>query len=160
MAKACVALIAWLFLAFPVIAAQNPSEGSRNAASPAWAQLTPAQQKVLAPLAREWDQLDATRRQKWIAIAKRYPRMTPQAQERLRKRMVDWAKLTPEQRRAARERYRQLKKLPPEKRRQINRQWRAYQRAVAAQPDLSPSDPPAPPLPRMKDEGGRMNERN
>ena len=147
MARACVALIAWLCLAFPIVAAQDHSDRNQNAVRPAWSELTPEQQKILAPLAGEWDDLDATRRKKWIAIAKRYPKMKPPAQERLRKRMADWAKLTPEQRRAARERYQQLRKLPPEKRRQITRQWRAYQRAVAAQPDLSPSDPPAPPEP-------------
>lgn len=106
-------------------------------------------QKILAPLSREWDQLDAKRRKKWMAIAKRNPKMKPPARERLKKRMVNWAKLTPEQRRAARERYQQLKRLPPKERRRVTRQWRAYQRAVAAQPDLSPSDPPAPPAPLM-----------
>lgn len=143
MARTCVALIAWLCLAFPVVAAQNQTEGAGNA-RPAWAELTTEQQEILAPLSREWDQLDAKRRKKWLAIAKRYPKMKPQARERLKKRMVNWAKLTPEQRRAARERYQQLKRLPPKERRRVNRQWRAYQRAVAAQPDLSPSDPPAP----------------
>ncbi len=144
MAKACAALIAWLCLAFPVAAGQDPPAGT-DSARPAWSELTPQQQKILAPLAREWNQLDTKRRKKWIAIAKRYPKMKPQAQERLQKRMADWAKLTPEQRRAARERYQELRKLSPKKRRQVTRQWRAYQRAVAAQPDLSPSDAPAPP---------------
>ena len=144
MAKAWIALIAWLCLALPAAEAQVRPERSRST-PPAWAELTPEQQKILAPLSPEWAELDATRRKKWIAIAKRYPKMTPQAQERLQKRMVDWAKLTPEQRRAARERYQQIRSLPPEKRGQVNRQWRAYQRAVASQPDLSPSDPPVPP---------------
>jgi len=144
MAKTCAALIAWLcLLAFPVAAAEGPSGGTVDA-RPAWSELTLEQQKILAPLAHDWNQLDSKRRKKWIAIAKRYPKMKPQAQERLQKRMADWAKLTPEQRRAARDRYQQLRKLPPEKRRQVTRQWRAYQRAVAAQPDLSPSDAPAP----------------
>ncbi len=143
MAKACAALIAWLCFAFPVVAAQNQPAVSQSA-RPAWSELTPEQHEILAPRSREWDQLDSKRRKKWVAIAKRYPKMKPQAQERLRKRMADWAKLTPEQRRAARERYQQLKRLSPEKRRQVTRQWRAYQRAVAAQPDLSPSDAPAP----------------
>jgi hypothetical protein len=146
MAKAWIALIAWLCLALPAAEAQIRSERGRST-PPAWSELTPEQQGILAPLSKEWAGLDATRRKKWIAIAKRYPKMTPQAQERLQKRMVEWAKLTPEQRRAARERYQQIKSLPPDQRRQIDRQWRAYQRAVASQPDLSPSDPPAPPEP-------------
>jgi hypothetical protein len=32
-----------------------------------------------------------------VAIADRYPKMTPAAQKRLQKRMTDWAKLTPAQ---------------------------------------------------------------
>jgi len=146
MAKTCATLIAWLCLAFPVVAAQNQSDSGKSA-RPAWSELTAEQQKILAPLSRDWNQLDSKRRKKWVAIAKRYPKMKPQAQERLRQRMADWAKLTPEQRRAARERYQQLKRLPPEKRRQVTRQWWAYQRAMKAQPDLSPSDAPAPPEP-------------
>lgn len=146
MAKAWLALIVSLCVALPAMAAQERTERSRKE-PPAWSELTPEQQRILAPLSREWGELDGTRRKKWIAIAKRYPKMTPKAQERLQKRMVEWANLTPEQRRAARERYEQIRRLSPEQRRQINRQWRAYQRAVASQPDLSPSDPPAPPEP-------------
>lgn len=144
MAKAWIALIVSLLFAFPAAAAQERPE-RKSPKPPAWSGLTPDQQKILAPLAREWNELDSTRRKKWIGVAKRYPKMTPRGQARVQKRMVEWARLTPEQRRAARERYQQIRKLPPEKRRQINRQWRAYQRAVASQPDLSPSDPPAPP---------------
>ena len=78
MAKTLIALIAALCLAFPVAAAQSKSE-PKKPARPAWTELTPAQQQVLAPLAGEWDKLDATRRKKWVAIAKNYPKMTPRA---------------------------------------------------------------------------------
>jgi len=146
MAQAWIALIVSLCVAFPAAAAQERRTPSKKE-PPAWSELAPEQQKILAPLSNEWNALDATRRKQWIGVATRYPKMTPKGQERVQKRMVEWASLTPEQRRAARERYQQIRRLPTEKRRQIYRQWRAYQRAVASQPGLSPSDAPAPPQP-------------
>ena len=35
-------------------------------------------------------------------------------------------------------------KLTPEQRRAMSKQWQEYQRSLAAQPEISPSDPPAP----------------
>ncbi len=40
------------------------------------------------------------------------------------------------------------KPLPPGKRRDVAAQWQQYQQSLAAQPELSPSDPPAPPEPQ------------
>jgi len=147
MAKTLVALTVWLCFAFPAFSAQGKTD-TKKLVRPAWSELTPAQQKVLAPLSTEWDALDATRRKKWVAIADRYPKMKPQEQQRLQKNMTDWAKLSPAQRKAARDKYQTLKKLPPEKRREVAAQWKRYQESLAAQPELSPSDPPAPPDPQ------------
>ncbi|MCW5604263.1 MAG: DUF3106 domain-containing protein [Burkholderiales bacterium] len=143
MAKTLVALIAAICFALPAFAQSRTATG--KPVKPAWAELTPAQQQILAPLAREWDSLDATRRKSWLTIASRYPKMTVQEQQRLQQRMKEWVALTPEQRRAARERYQFMRKLPPDKRKEIDRQWREYQRSLTRQPELSPSDPPAPP---------------
>jgi len=112
MAKTAIALIIWLCLALPAFAAQ-PAKQSAKPARPAWSELTPAQQQVLAPLAAEWTEMDSGRRKKWVAIADRYPKMKPADQQRLQKRMKDWAALTPAQRQAARTRYQELKKLTP-----------------------------------------------
>ena len=79
-------------------------------------QLSADQQQTLAPLKPGWDRLETERKRKWLGIAKRYPRMAPQEQERVQKRMHDWARLTPEQRRVARESYKNIAKAPPEKR--------------------------------------------
>jgi len=87
MAKAWVALIAFVFFSLPVAAAQGGPERSRNS-SPAWSELTAQQREILAPLSKEWGELDATRRKKWIAIPKRYPKITPQAQERPQQRLA------------------------------------------------------------------------
>jgi len=144
MAKTLFALIVASCLIFPSFAAHGKTP-VKKAAKPAWAELSPAQKKILAPLAAQWNQLDTTRRKKWIAIARRYPKMKPKQQERLQKRMKAWAALTPAQRKAAREKYRRVQKLPPAKRKEVREQWKKYQRSLAAHPDISPSDLPAPP---------------
>jgi hypothetical protein len=45
-------------------------------------------------------------------VAKRYPQLTPAAQQRMQQRLTLWSKLTPEQRKAAREKYRAFSKVP------------------------------------------------
>jgi hypothetical protein len=144
MAKALVALTVCLCLAFPAVAAQSKAE-TKKPVRPAWSELTPAQQKILAPLVSEWDGMDAPRRKRWITVAERYPKMKPQEQQNLQKNMAAWVKLTPEQRTAARQQYQTLKKLPPDKRKEVTAQWQRYQQSLARQPEISPSDPPAPP---------------
>lgn len=141
MARTLVALIACLFIAFSAAAAQSKNE-TKKAPRPAWSELTPAQQRVLAPLEPEWEQFDTTRRGKWVSIADRYPMMKPAQQERLQTRMQEWAKLTPEERRAARERYRSLGQQPPQKREEVKRRWEEYEQARTAPPP-APAAPPA-----------------
>ncbi|MDQ5849990.1 MAG: DUF3106 domain-containing protein [Pseudomonadota bacterium] len=82
---------------------------------------------ILAPLKADWESLEPERRRKWIGIAKRYPKMQADQQERVQRRMQAWAKLTPEQRRQARETYRSIAKTPPEKRDKLREQWSEYQ---------------------------------
>jgi hypothetical protein len=101
---------------------------ARAGVRPAWAELTAEQQQVLAPLKADWDALDPDRRMKWIAIAKRYPRMKALEQQRVQRRMQVWVRLTPEQRRVARENYKQLAKAPrraPKK--TLSQAWAEYQ---------------------------------
>jgi hypothetical protein len=144
MAKTLVALIAWLSLLFPAVfpagaaqikpEAQVKSEAqaksaSKKPAKPAWSELTPGQQQVLAPFAPEWDQWETVRRKKWVGIADRYSKMKPAEQQLLQKRMQEWAKLSPAERKAAREKYLTLKKLPPEQRKQVGRKWQEYQQS-------------------------------
>jgi hypothetical protein len=95
---------------------------------PAWAELTAEQQQVLAPLKADWDSLEPERRQKWIAIAKRYPRMKSVEQERVQRRMQAWARLSPEQRRQARENYKYLAKAKrPAPNKDLRQAWAEYQ---------------------------------
>ena len=144
MAKTLGALIVWLCLAFSAVAAQSPPE-AKKAPKPAWSELTPAQQQVLAPLQPEWDQLDTVRRKKWLSIANRYPSMKPPEQERLAKRMQEWAKLTPDERKAAREKYQKLKNQPPQKRDEVKRRWQEYEQSKTPAAPPSPSSAETPP---------------
>jgi hypothetical protein len=116
----------------------------KTASRPAWAELPAEQQQVLSPLKTDWESLERARKLKWIGIAKRYPKMKPQEQERVQRRMQAWAKLTPEQRRQARENYREIAKVPPEKRQNLRQQWADYQalppsqRQTDALPEAAP----------------------
>ena len=110
-----------------------------------WGSLTAEQQTVLAPLKGDWDKLEAERRQKWLGIAKRYPKMKPEEQARVQRRMQAWAKLTPEQRRQARENYKRMAKSG-QKGGKLRDHWAEYQ-------SLPPQEreelaPPAQPQPR------------
>lgn len=106
------------------------SAGETSAAlplgQPSWAELTPQQKHVLAPLADDWDNMDAARRKRWLNVAARYGKFTTEEQERLQKRMKDWAELTPDERKQAREKYKSLKSEPPEKRAEVRQKWEEY----------------------------------
>ena len=92
--------------------------------NPSWAELTPAQQQGLAPLANEWDKLDPLRKSKWLTIGNKFAQMKPEEQKRVQDRMREWVRLTPEQRRMARENYVRAKKLNPD---QKSARWQQYQ---------------------------------
>lgn len=126
MAQALRALIAAGLLA--VALAASPAADALGTRAPSWAELSPADKQVLAPLAGQWDSYDAQRRQKWLGIAKRYPKLAPAEQQRLKEQMGAWAQLTPDQRKQAREQYKTIKQLPPDKRRQVEQKWEEYQR--------------------------------
>ncbi|WP_257009051.1 DUF3106 domain-containing protein, partial [Burkholderia sp. AU4i] len=89
-----------------------------------WARLTPAQHAALAPFADQWDGFSDARKRKWLKIASRFAKLTPDDQKRLQDRMTEWARMTPEQRRVARENYQSAKELSAQAR---ERAWKAYQ---------------------------------
>ena len=119
MARSFLAAAFWLCVSFSVSA-------SATAAKPSWDELKPQQRDVLAPLAQEWNNMDSAIKKKWLGIAKRYPGMTAEEQQRTQLQMRDWYSLTPEQRELVREKYKTIKKLPPEKRHEIKQKWLEY----------------------------------
>ncbi|GCB02092.1 hypothetical protein SFMTTN_2909 [Sulfuriferula multivorans] len=85
-------------------------------------------------------------RSRLIAVAKQYPKMTPEARLRFQKRIKAWALLTREQREEARENYRRLKRLPKKQREAIKQRWEAKQQThlpteptTPAKPDVMPA---------------------
>ena len=98
--------------------------------SPAWSELAPQEQQILAPIAPQWDKFDAQRKQKWRSIAQRYPTMTPDEQQHLHQQMRSWVQLTPEQRAAAREQYKSMNRLPAEQKQDVRQKWEQYQNAA------------------------------
>ena len=138
MAKGLAVLTLGLCIALSTFAAAADKK------QPEWAQLTPEQQQILAPLASDWNNFDERRRKKWLLTAKRYPKMKPEQQQRLLIPMRDWAKLTPEQRTIARENYKKLSKQPPEKREVVKKKWQENQQLKQATPKSAPPAPAAP----------------
>ncbi|NUT15120.1 MAG: DUF3106 domain-containing protein, partial [Cupriavidus sp.] len=93
-------------------------------AKPAWADLSPVNQRILAPLQPLWDTLPELNRHKWLRIAARYPKYSPAEQARLQARMAEWVRMTPQQRRLARENYQITRSLPTQKKAEA---WDKYQ---------------------------------
>lgn len=102
----------------------TPASQAAASARPAWAELSPVNQRILAPLQPLWDTLPELNRHKWLRIAERYPKFSPAEQARLQARMTEWVKMTPQQRRLARENYQITRSLPAEKKAEA---WDKYQ---------------------------------
>lgn len=92
-----------------------------------WKDLKLQQQKILEPLAEDWDAMEPARKKKWLGIVKRYPKMSLQEQQRIQSQMQSWHALTAEQRKQARERFKIMEQLPAEKRQEIKQRWYEYE---------------------------------
>ncbi len=119
-------VIGALLVSFAVLLGGQAQADLPQFEQPGWTALTPAQKAILAPLEKEWAQMDAFRRKKWIGIAQRYPDMTPLEQASLQRNMREWARLAPEERRIAREKYKSLKRISPEERQFVKQKWEEY----------------------------------
>lgn len=95
-----------------------------------WSSLTTSQQKTLAPLQRDWNTIEASRRAKWIELAARFPSMPKEEQARIQERMAEWARMTPADRNRARLQFQEAKQVPAIDRKA---QWEAYQALPPAQ---------------------------
>ena len=94
-----------------------------SAAEKRWQDLTPAQQRALAPLKAGWEDLGPVRKQKWLEIANRFASMKPAEQQRVHARMREWVELSPEERKAVRENYARAQKMMGGKK---AAQWEQY----------------------------------
>jgi hypothetical protein len=116
--------IAWALVAGPWSGAAHADLPRFE--QPGWTALTPEQKTILAPLEKEWGQMDAFRRKKWIGIAQRFPDMTALEQASMQRNMREWARLAPEERKIAREKYKSLKRISPEERQVVKQKWEEY----------------------------------
>lgn len=107
----------------PAASAAKPAKSSTDGGS-AWSTLSAQQRSALAPLERDWANIDPSRKQKWLEIANRYPSMPPDERERMQQRMGEWARMTPAERGQARLSFQEAKQLSPQQR---QARWEAYQ---------------------------------
>lgn len=99
---------------------------------PSWNDLSGSQRNALAPLQRDWPTIDAERKQKWLEVASRFPRMNEDERARMQGRMSEWARMTPQERGQARLGFQQAQaqRLAPQER---EARWEAYQALSAEQ---------------------------
>lgn len=111
---------------------------------PRWSDLTPAQHESLRPLENEWGTIDSRHKEMWLGVASRFPKLSPEGQDRVQQRMAAWAWMTPRQRSDARLNYEEAKRMPLQNRR---KRWEAYEalsperRRELAERALSRPDP-------------------
>lgn len=158
---ACGTFAAWgQSTALPARPASAAKAATKVAApsttSPAWRELTPAQQQALKPLQTTWPTLTEAHKRKWIALALTYPRMPAPEQARLHSRMTDWVALSPRQRAEARLNFAETSKHSHDEKKA---KWQAYQNlspeerrklAAGARPITKGAAPAIKPVPAQK----------
>jgi Protein of unknown function (DUF3106) len=102
----------------------TPLSAKAEAGGPRWSDLSAAHRKVLAPLANDWNGLDARSKERWMDVAGRFPKMPPDEQQRATQRMGEWAHMTVAQRTQARMNFQETRGLTKEER---EARWKAYQ---------------------------------
>lgn len=105
-----------------------------------WSELNEEQHKILHPLQHLWPSLEENRKRKWLAIAKNFPNLSPQAQAVAQDRMRDWAALTPAQRYQARLQFSQSQQLSTDEK---IAKWEAYQSLNEEEKNKLPQGKPA-----------------
>ena len=105
-------------------AASTKSTAVLLESGPKWGELNHTQQTILAPIEQSWSSLDENRKRKWLAIAKTFPGLSPQAQATAQERMKEWAALSPTQRSQARLNFAQTQQLNPDEKKA---KWEAFQ---------------------------------
>jgi hypothetical protein len=118
-------LILALGVALAASAAAAAGPVLAGATGSTWNELTPAQREVLKPLQRDWNNIDDPRKKKWLEVAARYPKLSPDEQKRVQERMGDWARMSPSQRGQARQNYQEAKQQAGREERRAR--WEAYQ---------------------------------
>jgi hypothetical protein len=159
---ACAMVLSAQLLCCPFVAAQSGARAAPSSAGaaggPAWASLTASQQTALAPLKRDWSDIDARSKQKWVELAARFPAMPDEERKRVQDRMTDWSRLTPEERGRARLQFQEARQISAQDK---QARWDAYmalpadqRQALASRSSTLAATPkPAAPQPSNKGSG-------
>ena len=107
-----------------------------------WSQLSEDQHKVLSPLSSEWDTLRPWQREKMLDIARDYPKMDIQEQQRVQNRLSSWSRMTPYERENARKKYQQFHDLSADRKAELRRKWLEYQKLPEAQRETLRNEAP------------------
>ncbi len=116
-----------------------------TAAKPRWIDLNEDQKEALSPLQSQWDTFDAERKRKWLAMAARYPQLSPEGKQRFHERIPDYANLTPAQRETARSNFRKAYELPLEQRQSAVDQYKQLPEEKKQAMANNPKEQTAPP---------------
>jgi Protein of unknown function (DUF3106) len=111
----------------------DASNNDNHAPIKTWSQLSGDERKVLAPLGSEWDTLRPWQREKMLDIAKDYPNMDAQKQQRVQKRLNSWSRMTPYERDNARKRYQQFHSLSDDKKAEVRKKWSEHKKLPEAE---------------------------
>ena len=104
--------------------AATPRPSLLPLAQPLWSELGDIERRVLEPFASQWNALPSSEKRAWADLARRFPKMKPEVQKRVQKRITEWAALTPQQRAVARENYRLAQQAPVQS---VAAEWESYQ---------------------------------
>lgn len=124
---------------------------------PSWQQLSPEQQRRLAPLERDWDRLPAWRRVQALERLQRrqqWQQMEPQRRQRLMEGARNFQEMPPELRERMRRSLAAVRNLPREQQRELRQLWQSLDPEQRRKwlsrggPGLSP--PPVPPAHQSK----------
>ncbi len=126
MASGKALIAACLLLSWSMAGAQEVTS------APVWSSLTPQQQTILAPAARDWDHLSPVQRKRLLSAAQHYLKLSPTEQARFQKNIPVWTHLSKATRDQARHNYKVFHALPPEKRAAIKSRWRAHHSSATA----------------------------
>ena len=104
--------------------------GAASAATPAWKDLTPAQQAVIAPALKlqglGFDQLPEARRAILLTGADRWLAMNQSQRAQATRQLQEWQAMSPAEKRLALERREQFRRMSPEEQQQLLQKQREF----------------------------------
>lgn len=113
----------------PMQRATPAPQTQADTAKPAlpWSSLSAEQQRMLAPVRNQWNQLHPARQQRLAAHARHWASLPPMHQRQIQKRLARWAAMSPAQRHQLRENARVFHNLTPDERARVSEAFKKFQ---------------------------------